>query len=395
MCIMFYERNCITAINTLFIRGIITLNKEKRKFKISANAVLNIIVAALTIYLIIYFCVSENGMIELLSTPDSFNLLWLIAAIVVYDLNIFIDAIVTLIFIRSQFKEFRFIDAVKVSLVGIFFGAVTPSSTGGQPMQLYLLSKMKVGVGFGSACMTQKFIIYQIVTTAFSIFSIIFCFRFFQEAFRGIWSSLFIILGFVSQMTITSLLLIISHSKKLTGKLINLVDRLIKKLKFIKNPEHKIEHIKAEVDTFHSANKMLFVNKKLMFATYVLIILQVLAILSAPFFIYYSLGMPEIAAESGCPVGSLFEFICIQSFVIFTSNLIPLPGASGGAELAFTMYFGPFFIIGSVNKIKPAILLWRFVSYYGTILISAPFSYLIKGKKKEEENQKDDVEKSV
>ena len=67
--------------------------------------------------------------------------------------------------------------------------------------------------------------------------------------------------------------------------------------------------------------------------------------------------------------------------MLFTSNLVPLPGASGGAELAFTMYFGPFFVVGLANKIKPAILLWRFITYYGAILISAPFSYLTKGKR--------------
>ncbi len=75
--------------------------------------------------------------------------------------------------------------------------------------------------------------------------------------------------------------------------------------------------------------------------------------------------------------------------MLFTSNLVPLPGASGGAELAFTLYFGSFFIIGSVNKIKPAILLWRFVTYYGAIIISAPFSYFTKGKKDEDKKEKE------
>ena len=38
-------------------------------------------------------------------------------------------------------------------------------------------------------------------------------------------------------------------------------------------------------------------------------------------------------------------------------------------------------VVGLANKIKPAILLWRFITYYGAILISAPFSYLTKGKR--------------
>ena len=60
-------------------------------------------------------------------------------------------------------------------------------------MQLYLMAKKNISVGFGSACMTQKFIVYQIVTTLFSVFAVIFKFEYFQSAFTSIWSTLFIV----------------------------------------------------------------------------------------------------------------------------------------------------------------------------------------------------------
>lgn len=355
--------------------------KKKKKFKISGKLILNIAVAAISIYLIIYFFVSEDGLIDLLSTPDSFSLIWLIIALVVYDMNIIIDTIVTYIFVRSQFKTFRFIDALKVAFVGVFFAAVTPSSTGGQPMQLYLMSKMNIGVGFGSACMTQKFIVYQILSAGFSIFSVFARFDYFQSVFTNFWSTLFVILGFTVQMIVTSMFLIISFSRGLTKKLMSLIYIIMKKLRFVKNPDKKMDRLRAEVDMFHTANRLLLGNVKMLIVTYILVFFQVIAILSVPYFIYISFGMPEIAVANGKSVGTLFDFVCIQSFVLFTSNLVPLPGASGGAELAFTMYFGQFFIVANINKIKPAILLWRFVTYYGSLIISAPFSYLTKGKK--------------
>ena len=52
------------------------------------------------------------------------------------------------------------------------------------------------------------------------------------------------------------------------------------------------------------------------------------------------------------------------------------------------MYFGSYFVIGGIRKIKPAILLWRFITYYGAILITFPFSFLTKGKDKDEEYKK-------
>lgn len=365
------------------------MENKKKRFRISGKAIFNIAVVTISIYLIIYFFVSEDGLIDLLSTPDSFNPWWILIALIVFDLNILIDTIVTLVFVRSQFKSFRFIDSLKVALVGVFFGAVTPSNTGGQPMQLYLMSKMKINVGFGSACMTQKFIVYQILTTAISIATVIIKFDFFQSAFTNIWSSLFIILGFSVQMIVTALFLIVSFCNKLTNFLMKLIYKIMKKLKFVKNPEEKMKKINKEFTSFHKGNRELYKDKKLLIVTYLLVFLQILCILSVPYFIYISFGMPEIAVANGQSPANLFDFLCIQSFVLFTSNLVPLPGASGGAELAFTMYFGQFFIIGGVNKIKPAILLWRFVTYYGAILISAPFSYSTKGKRK------DDIEQTI
>lgn len=362
---------------------------NNKKIRINGKVIFNVAVVAISIYLVIYFFVSENGMIDLLSTPDSFNVWWIIAALVVFDLNIIIDTLVTLIFLRTQYKSFRFYDSLKVAFVGVFFGAITPSNTGGQPMQLYLLSKMNVSVGFGSACMTQKFIVYQIVMTAVSVFSVIFRYEYFQAAFTNIWSTLFIILGFTVQLVMTALFLIVSFSRKTTSFLINLLEKLFKKLKFIKNSENKIKRISTEVEMFHDGNKALFTNAKILVITYLLVLLQILAILSVPYFVYVSFDMPSVAVANGQTPATLFDVICIQSFVLFTSNLVPLPGASGGAELAFTMYFGQFFIIDGINKIKPAILLWRFVTYYGAILISAPFSYFTKGKKDEDRRKKE------
>lgn len=208
--------------------------KKRKRFRISGKLIFNIIVLGITFYLIVFFCVSENGMIDLLSSPDGFIWGWIIAGIVAFDMNIVIDSIVTQILIRIQYPDFRFIDALKVALVGVFFGAVTPSNTGGQPMQLYLLSKMKVGVGFGSACMTQKFVYYQIVTGVFSVLAIIIKFDYFKAAFTNIWSTLFIVLGFLTQTVVTVLFLVVSFSPKITGKIIKFIDKILHKFKFIK-----------------------------------------------------------------------------------------------------------------------------------------------------------------
>ena len=356
--------------------------KKKRKFKFNGTVFFNIIVAVLSIYLIINFIVSEDGLIDLLKKPDNFKWGWILVGLGVFDLNMVIDALVTQIYLTAEYPGFRFIDSLKVAFVGVFFGAVTPSNTGGQPMQLYFLSKKNVRIGFGSACLTQKFIVYQLVTTSFSVFAVIMKFGFFQTAFTNFWSSAFIVLGFLSQVGVTALFLVVCFAENFTKKLIRLIYRILVALPFVKDPHRKIRKITREFRMFHSSNRMLMKDKKRMIKIFVLVFVQFICILSVPFFIYIAFDMPAAAKAAGVPAGNFFDFICIQSFVLFTSNLVPLPGASGGAELAFSMYFHPYFVLGGVSKIKPAILLWRFITYYGAMLLTAPFSYYTKGKKK-------------
>ena len=102
---------------------------EKKKFRISGKLIFNLAVVAISIYLIIYFFVSEDGLIDLLKKPDGCNMLIILAALLIYDLNILVDAVVTLIYVRSKYENFSFIEALKVAFVGVFFSAITPSST--------------------------------------------------------------------------------------------------------------------------------------------------------------------------------------------------------------------------------------------------------------------------
>lgn len=368
--------------------GKISLKKEKKKFRVSGTAIFNIIVGILTAGMLTYFIVSEDGVIDLLRSRDGINFWLLGLALVVFDMNIIVDSFVTMIYLRSQYPRVRFLDALKISCVGVFFSAVTPSSTGGQPMQLYVMSKMKISVGFGSACMTQKFIVYQLVTVAFSVLAIILNFQHFSIAFQGFWASAFVVLGFLSQLGVTVLLLIVCYSERLTGKLLGLIAKILRKLR-IKDSDKKIAKITREFHMFLDSNRMLAQNKKRMVMIYSLVAVQVLLILSVPFFVYLAFDMPRIAVAAGQPVGNWFDFICIQSFVLFTSNLIPLPGASGGAEAAFALYYGGYFM----GKTKPAIVAWRFITYYGSIILTAPFSYYTRGHKKAEQEHNQKAEK--
>ena len=147
---------------------------EKKKFRISGKLIFNLAVVAISIYLIIYFFVSEDGLIDLLKKPDGCNMLIILAALLIYDLNILVDAVVTLIYVRSKYEDFSFIEALKVAFVGVFFSAITPSSTGGQPMQLYYMTKDKIKISESIVALTIVATLYKFVLVLIGIFMAVF-----------------------------------------------------------------------------------------------------------------------------------------------------------------------------------------------------------------------------
>jgi uncharacterized membrane protein YbhN (UPF0104 family) len=69
------------------------------------------------------------------------------------------------------------------------------------------------------------------------------------------------------------------------------------------------------------------------------------------------------------------HIISAQAFTIMSTSFFPIPGATGANEIASMTFLGGFF---TELTIKPAVLLLRIISYYLTIIISAPFAYTIK-----------------
>ncbi len=331
--------------------------------------------------IILYFFFSEDGLRDLLRSDTPIIWEWIVLAFVSELVFMLFESSVIYVFIKDDFKEFRFIDAIKVALTGLFWCAVTPSSTGGQPMQVYLLYSMKVPVGYSSSRLIQKFMVYQVVLTLINIVSVILNIgTIFSQKGNIRLIIVLLALGFITQIGVTVLFLIFSFSEKLSRKLVMLFAKILTKIRIIKNVDEKISSIEKQLESFHTSNRDIYKKPKLLAKTAVLTFCQFVAMFLVSYFIYRALGFNEVG-----PV----QIISCQAIVNLVSGMIPIPGASGAAELSFTVFFLPFF--GKAG-LKSAALIWRFINYYAVVFFTAPFAYLSKGKtdeaKKAEEKEK-------
>lgn len=340
-----------------------------KKRKLNWKLIFNISVIVFSIGLLVYFAVSENGLNDLVKNISSFDRGWLFMAVFCHLLNIFIDAYLIFIFTKSSANHYRLRDALKSCMVGQFFSAVTPGASGGQPMQLIVMNKQNVDTGKALSALMQKFLVYQTTITSYSALSILVCYDFFKSNLDSFMWTLSIF-GFCSQAFVIALLLLFSFNKKITHTILVYVFNLLARIKIIKNPQEKINNLEEQLNSFHACNKELYKNKNLVLKTYVLTTVQLTCIFIVPYCIYRSFNL------SGARV---IDMVCAQAFVSMISSFVPLPGASGVSEGSFYIFFSMYY---TAQTIKSAVLLWRIITYYFTIFLTAPFARLTKDKNK-------------
>lgn len=348
---------------------------KNKKVKISWKNVFNVVVFVLCGFMILYFCFSDGGLIELINSAQEINTFWLLLAIAAHLLNMVLDAVLVHRFLLLSTSGVKFTHSIKAALTGQFFCAVTPGASGGQPMQIMLLSHYGIDAGKATSALVQKFLVWQFTLTGYTIAVILLRFNFFAERltpFLWIMSAI----GFVAQTAVIFVLLLVSFSHKLTFRIIKWICKVGSKIRIIKNPDETLDKIEKQLVYFHESNKEMSKHKGFLAVNYIITIVQMTAIYIVPYCVYRALS------PDGLIQADVVDIISAQSFVNMVSSLVPLPGASGAAELSFAGFFVGIF---DETTMKSAILIWRTITYYGTIFISAPFAGM--GKKKEKITQ--------
>ena len=108
------------------------------KKKISVKTLLNISLVAFLFSLFAYLCFSDNGLVDLIKNSKGFNKGWIFMAFLCQIINIMIDIYLVYKFTNNMDKKYKFRSAIRSTMIGQFFSAVTPGASGGQPMQVYV-----------------------------------------------------------------------------------------------------------------------------------------------------------------------------------------------------------------------------------------------------------------
>lgn len=318
-----------------------------------------IIIGILTIAIVVYI-LKTNDIAQLKDVLKNARISWLLAAGFCLLAYWFSESGVLYYTANSAKHKLTFKKAIQTTMIGQLFNNLTPFASGGQPVQAYFLTKNKFQVGEASSILLMKFIVYQCALILYSGVLLLVKFTFFMHHVTGL--SYLVFLGFGVNFLVVACLICIGFFPFFTEKVAAGLIKILAKLKIIKNKDKAIKKANIQIMEFYHGFRNLLQNKSVLIRTTIITLIQLTAFFIIPFCICMSLQAISYSALTVVAAGA---------FVLMISSFVPLPGASGGAEVSFYLFFGIF--LAQYSVLAVAIILWRILTFYIPIIAGMLF----------------------
>lgn len=316
----------------------------------------NFVITMVISFLLLFFFLYKD-FINIFATLLQASLPWLIYGVISMVVFWCLEAYIYHSILSRYTRDISFWQMLKLTLATQFFNGITPFATGGQPFQIYILNKKsRIGLGKITSASVQNFIVYQLALVVYCFIALIVHFFYPILSFKK-YSTFIIILGFLLNTTVIAFLFFVSHSKRFMNFVSNAGLSFLVKIRILKDKEKSKKDLEKFIQSFTENMKLLKQDPKLLIESIILNTLRLTAFYLVSYFVCRSLGLETI---------SMFEAILASAYTMLITSVVPLPGASAGAELGFLLFFSSF-IAGPVAT--AIMLVWRFITYYIGLIV--------------------------
>lgn len=275
-------------------------------------------------------------------------------------LYIILECTIINILIKTiQKTKVRFL-AVKIAMMGFYYNLVTPFASGSQPMQIYALNKYDINLSKSIAIVTNKTVLFQTVVTIYSAVIIFLNI----EVLKNELPSMLVLMSIGMIMNIVSLLggMLIVLTPNTMKIIVKVIVNILYRLNIFKSLNKKIHTINKFIDEYSYSIKLFIKNKKALFLSIILTIIQLTVFFSISYCVYKAFNLNGL---------SIFEVLSLQVFLYMSVSPIPTPGNVGANEVAFLTIFANVF---PGNIIGYSVFLYSIYVYYFLVVVCGLFT---------------------
>lgn len=326
-----------------------------------------ILVFLFFLFLIFFFLFKGKDVSQILKIAASASFPAIVAGIAMAGAFNLSEGLNLGILLKAMGHKVSFAQGMKYAYMGFFFSSITPSSTGGQPMQLYAMKKDGIDLSHGSLALLMELASFQAMAFLFELFAVA------MIPVLGIslpvTIKILIIAGFIMNAAFVAFLLVVIFSERMGQRIFGLVKKILPRLPFVKE-ETKSQWIRKMEEgllEFHACALLMKEHKKAIAKMCIISAGQIICWFGVPYMVYLALGYQG---------SSFLHIFVLQILIYMSSSLLPLPGAMGISEYAFLQLFGSIY---SGSSMTAAVLLSRGISFYFLLALSGIMLLLIYG----------------
>jgi len=200
----------------------------------------------------------------------------------------------------------------------LYFSAITPSATGGQPASAYFMVKDGISLPVATTALLYTLLSYSLSMIVISCFtflirpSIFFSF--------DVLAKMFVIVGLICQVVLVVFYFGLLYNEKIIAKLCRGVLNFLDKLHMVKNKEEKLEKLTEMISKYRDITLLLKDKKAVLVKAFLINLGQRIFQIMVIVFVFMA---------TGGKMGDAFLIFSIESFVLIGAYCVPIPGAIG------------------------------------------------------------------
>ena len=283
------------------------------------------------------------------------NPFWLCMAVICALLYIFFEgyAIIRIL------KAFGYVRPIRKGIVysaaDIYFSAITPSATGGQPASAFFMVYDGVPAGVSAVALMVNIVMYTASIMSIGIVALIISPEVFAD-FAG-FSKFLIIIGYVILGGLVLSVIVLLKEEKWVHSICSFVLRLLSKIRIIKSRERFEKKLDKIIADYKNCSELIDGQRRMLFECFIYNFLQRSLQICVSVMIYLADGGPFENAHS---------IWSTHAFTVIGSNCVPVPGAMGVIDYLLLDGMGNLMSAEDATSLE---LTSRTISFYFCILL--------------------------
>ncbi|MGI6204075.1 MAG: lysylphosphatidylglycerol synthase transmembrane domain-containing protein [Anaerovoracaceae bacterium] len=241
---------------------------------------------------------------------------------------------------------------LKYGAAGYFFSGITPSASGGQPMQLYFMHRDGTEISDGSLALLMEGLGYQISSMLFAAAGVVYNFDLLKSLGAGVRAVL------ITGASINLVLIVLLSGVIFSDRFAAGAEKFMKSVSAKFSRRDRTEDIEKQFVKYREGSALIRKYPSLFMKNILTALIQMAMLFTIPYLVSLSIG---------CAGGDWLRFMLLEAVLTAGISFVPVPGCAGAGEGFFRLVFASVF---PADKLMSGMILSRGISPYSGIVFT-------------------------